>query len=111
MSRVHAVLKEGLGSGFSLTGVNVDVVSDTASARDAVRDAVENRECGILLLDEDLFSGLGGRERDSLLQRTVPLVVLLPGDMRWVEVEEMARDEYVADLIRHAVGYQLNIRL
>jgi len=111
LSRVHAVLKEGLGAGFSLTGVNVDVVADAASARDAVRDAVESRDCGILLLDEDLFSGMSGRERDALLQRTVPLVVLLPGEMRWVEVEEMARDDYVADLIRHAVGYQLNIRL
>jgi vacuolar-type H+-ATPase subunit F/Vma7 len=108
---VHAVLKEGLGSGFSLTGVNVDVVADAASAREAVRDAVENSECGILLLDEDLFSDMSGRERDALLQRTVPLVVLLPGEMRWIEVEEMARDDYVADLIRHAVGYQLNIRL
>lgn len=111
MSRVLAVLMEGLGAGFSLTGVNVDIVADAASARDAVTEAVQSRECGILLVDEALFSAMSEREQEALLQRTSPLVVLLPGDMRWVEVEEMSRDEYVAALIRRAVGYQLNIRM
>jgi hypothetical protein len=31
--------------------------------------------------------------------------------MRWREVEEVPADDYVARLIRRAVGYQLNIRL
>lgn len=110
MSSIHAVLTEGLAAGFSLTGVSVEVAVDAAAAREAVREAVENRECGILLLDEELFNSFAERERDLLLQRTSPLVVLLPGEMRWVEVEEVARDDYVADLIKRAVGYQLNIR-
>ncbi len=111
MSRVRAVLAEGLGSGFSLAGVEVEVVADRDSAREAILAAAGNRDCGILIIDEELFASLGERERESLLQRTVPLLVLLPGELRWGEVQEMGSDEYVAALIRRAVGYQLNIKM
>jgi vacuolar-type H+-ATPase subunit F/Vma7 len=111
LSRVLAVLAEGLGAGFSLAGVEVEVVAERDSAREAILAAAGNRECGILIIDEELFSCLGERERESLLQRTVPLLVLLPGELRWGEVEEITSDEYVAALIRRAVGYQLNIRM
>lgn len=111
MSRVRAVLGEGLGAGFSLVGAEVEVVTDKESAREAILAAAADRECGILVLDEELFSALGDREKESLLQRTIPLVIMLPGELRWGEVEELRSDEYVAALIRRAVGYQLNIRI
>ena len=111
MSRVRAVLTEGLGAGFSLAGVEVEVVSESESAREAILAAAADRECGILVLDEELFAALGDRERESLQQRTIPLLIMLPGELRWGEVEELTGDEYVAALIRRAVGYQLNIRM
>ncbi len=111
MSSVRAVLSEGLAAGFSLAGTRVEVVAEPGSAREAILAAAESRECGILILEEELFASLGERERESLLARTVPLLVLLPGELRWGEVEEITGDEYVAALIRRAVGYQLNIRL
>lgn len=110
MSSVRAVLAEGLGAGFPLAGVPVEV-ADRSTAREAILAAASARDCGILIVDENLFASLGDRERESLLQRTVPLLVLLPGELKWGEVEEMGSDEYVAELIRRAVGYQLNIRM
>ena len=41
----------------------------------------------------------------------VPLVITIPGDMQWHDVETVPRDEYVAKLIRQAIGYQVDIRL
>ena len=111
MPRLRAVLAEGLGAGFSLAGAEVEVVADRESAREAILAAATDRDCGILVLDEQLFSALGDRERESILQRTIPLVIMLPGELRWGEVEEIGSDEYVAALIRRAVGYQLNIRM
>ena len=32
-------------------------------------------------------------------------------DLRWVPEGQASEDDYVAKLIRHAVGYQLNIQL
>jgi vacuolar-type H+-ATPase subunit F/Vma7 len=111
LSSVRAVLGEGLGAGFSLAGVDVEVVTEPGSAREAIMAACGSRECGILVTEEELFARLGERERDALLQRTIPLIVLLPGDMRWGEEAEIKADDYVAALIRRAVGYQLNIRM
>lgn len=111
MSSVRAVLGEGLSAGFSLAGVDVEVVPDGTAAREAILAAAGIRDCGILIVDEELFASLGERDRNSLLQRTVPLLVLLPGELAWGEVEEIKGDEYVAALIRRAVGYQLNIRM
>jgi vacuolar-type H+-ATPase subunit F/Vma7 len=105
------VLGKDLGAGFALAGVDVEVVMDPDSAREAVLAAAGRKECGILIVEEELFARVPDGERESLLQRTVPLIVLLPGDMLWGEVEEIKADEYVAALIRRAVGYQLNIRL
>ena len=110
MSSVRAVLGKGLGAGFDLAGVPVEIVTEPGLAREAIMAACRARDCGILITEEELFQNLSQRERDSLLARTVPLIVLVPGDMRWGEVAEMTGDDYVAALIRRAVGYQLNIK-
>ena len=109
MSSVRAVLGKGLGAGFTLAGVNVDVVTEPGLAREAIMAACRGGDCGVLITEEEFFQRLGDRERESLLARTVPLIVLLPGDMRWGEEAEIAPDNYVAALIKRAVGYQLNI--
>ena len=67
MPRVRAVLAEGLGAGFSLAGVDVEVVADRDSAREAILAAAGSRDCGILVVDEELFATLGERERENLL--------------------------------------------
>ncbi len=111
MSSLRAVQGEGLGAGFSLAGIPVEVVAEPGLAREAIMAACRNRECGVLITEEELFQRLSERERESLLARTVPLIVLVPGDMRWGEEAEIGSDDYVAALIRRAVGYQLNIRI
>jgi vacuolar-type H+-ATPase subunit F/Vma7 len=111
LSSVRAVMGEGLGAGFNLAGVPVEIVTDPGAAREAIMAACRNRDCGILVAEEELFQRLSERERESLLARTVPLIILVPGDMRWGDVAEMIEDDYVAALIRRAVGYQLNVRM
>ncbi len=111
MYSVRGVLGEGLGAGFSLAGAHIEVAAAGSAARDAILASAENRDCGILILEEELLQSLSERERDSLLQRIIPLIVLLPGELQWGEVEEMKGDEYVAALIRRAVGYQLNVKI
>jgi vacuolar-type H+-ATPase subunit F/Vma7 len=100
-----------MGPGLTLAGVHVEEVTDRDAAREPILAAFGNRECGILILDEELFASLSARERESLQGRAIPLVVQVPGDLGWGEVEEIKSDEYVAALIRRAVGYHLNIKL
>ena len=107
---VRAVLSPDLAAGFSLAGVRVDP-ANADSAKELIRSAAESRGCGILIVEEELFQTLGERERETLMGKTVPLVVLLPGKLRWEEGAKAAGDDYVAALIRRAVGYQLSITM
>jgi hypothetical protein len=42
---------------------------------------------------------------------TVPLIIEVPGTIQWREEQALPFDDYVARLVRRAVGYQLNIKL
>jgi vacuolar-type H+-ATPase subunit F/Vma7 len=111
MPRVLAVLGSEAALGFSLTGMEVLRVQDPAAARPAIREAVENAEAGLVIVEEALLEALEPGERERLLAGTRPLVIALPIKLRWVPEGRAPEDDYVAKLIRHAVGYQLNIQL
>ena len=111
MPKVVAVLGPEAALGFALTGVEVIRVSDPAAARDVLLEAVGNREHGLLIVEEALLDSLDAAGREALLARNVPLIVPVRLGLRWASEGQAAEDDYVARLIRHAVGYQLNIQL
>ncbi len=113
MPRVVAVLKGELASGFSLTGVDVIRVEEpyASGAREALESAVNNPEYGLVIVDQTLLDEVDDRLRTSLHERNLPLVIPVPGDLRWRDVESAPEDEYVAQLVKRAVGYQLKVEL
>jgi len=111
MPKVVAVLGPEAALGFALTGVEVIRVPDPAAARDVLLEAVGNREHGLLIVEEALLDSLDSASREALLARNVPLIVPVRLGLRWASEGKLAEDDYVARLIRHAVGYQLNIQL
>ncbi len=111
MSKVVAVLGAEAALGFALTGVEVLRVDDPAGAPEVVAEAVENREHGLVIVEEALLERLDAASREALLARNAPLVLPVRLGLRWASEGKEAEDDYVAKLIRHAVGYQLNIQL
>jgi len=113
LPRVVAVLRSDLAAGFSLTGVDVIRVTEErpGAAREALQGAVENREYGLVIVDETLLRDVDERFRASLHERNLPLVVPVPGDLTWSDGEAGTEDEYVAQLVKRAVGYQLKVQL
>ena len=111
MSKVLAIVRADLGAGFALTGIEVSRAADAAAARDALEAAVGGGAYGIVIVEEELLGGIDEESRKSLTAATIPLVIVVPGEMLWREAEHAPADDYVARLIRRAVGYQLNIRL
>jgi vacuolar-type H+-ATPase subunit F/Vma7 len=111
MPKVVAVLGAEAALGFALTGVEVIRVPDPAGAADALREAVENREHGLVIVEESLLDSLDAATREAALARNLPLLVPVRLGLRWASEGRAAEDDYVARLIRHAVGYQLNIQL
>jgi vacuolar-type H+-ATPase subunit F/Vma7 len=111
MPKVVAVLGPEAALGFALTGVEVIRVPDPAAARGLLLEALENREHGLVIVEEALLDSLDAASREAALARNVPLLIPVRLGLRWASEGQAAEDDYVARLIRHAVGYQLNIQL
>jgi vacuolar-type H+-ATPase subunit F/Vma7 len=105
------ILREDAAAGLSLTGIDVIPVSGAAEFKRALLSVVESREYGLVIADEELLAAIDERTRTAVAARSLPLIVPIPAEMRWADVQEMPADDYVAMLVRRAVGYQLNIHL
>ena len=111
MSRILALVRPDFGAGFSLTGVDVGRVADARELRPALAAAVGGMRYGMVIVEEELMAGLEEAERAAFAAVSVPLVIEVPGALVWKEAAEAPAEDYVARLIRRAVGYQLNIKL
>jgi vacuolar-type H+-ATPase subunit F/Vma7 len=111
LSRVLALLRRDLGSGFALAGVEVAAAADAGAARAALVSAMTSGVYGMVIVEEEFLNGMDETARRELEASTMPLVIAVPGAMAWREEEEAPSDDYIARLIRRAVGYQLNIKL
>jgi vacuolar-type H+-ATPase subunit F/Vma7 len=111
LSRILALVRPDLGAGFALTGIDVVRVADTSKLRPALTAAVSGKAYGMVIVEEELMAGLDDTERSAFAAVTVPLVIEVPGALVWKEAAEAPAEDYVARLIRRAVGYQLNIKL
>jgi vacuolar-type H+-ATPase subunit F/Vma7 len=109
--KVVAVAREDLARGFSLTGLDVIPVEDASAAVEVVRELIASRDSGLIILEEGLLEEMEERTKESLLARSVPLIVTVAGELVWQDVEQLPPDDYLTELIRHAVGYQLNVQL
>jgi vacuolar-type H+-ATPase subunit F/Vma7 len=111
LSRVLALVRRDLGTGFALAGVEVGLAENAAAARAALDAAMAGKVYGLVIVEEELMAGMDPALRAAFGASTVPLVIEVSGAMLWRETQEGPSDDYVAQLIRRAVGYQLNIKL
>ncbi len=109
--KVLAVGSEDLSLGFALAGIESRPAANAAAAAEVLRSAVESGDYGIIIVDSFLMEQLDARMQTLLSKSTLPLVVTVPGEMRWRDTESVPKDDYVARLIRRAVGYRLAIKM
>ena len=109
MSRIVSVTREDPAYGFSLAGIDTVVCLTSSEALAAVR-SVED-DVGIVVVEVCFLDGLDPRTKKELENQTKPLVVSVPFSMIWRPDARLGSDDVIARLIRHAVGYQLNIHL
>ena len=110
MPKILAITGDDLGSGLALTAIEVQSVPNAAAARDALLRAVESQDHGIVIVEERFTSEFDAKTEALIADTNVPLIVSLPAEMKWRDTEEAPQDDYVASLVRRAVGYQLNIQ-
>jgi len=111
LHRILVISSKDLSLGFRLSGVETTVAEKAQDAAEALARASESGEYGIIILDGQLAEGFDERTRRRLFGSDVPVVITVPGQMRWQDVEALSTDDVIARLIRQAVGYQLDVQI
>lgn len=105
--RMKVVTRAGAGLGFRLAGIPVEEVAD-ADAPDRLAALVREPGLGLLALDDVLV----GHAPPGVLERAaragVPIVLPFTLPARWQE--GVGGAEYVAALIRRAIGYHIKLQ-
>ena len=109
MYRVMAIGGREFCAGFALAGIDTLLVTDV-SGQEVLTRMLARDDIALVILDEQWIESLD-ELRPPTMQAELPIVIPVPGQMRWRDAEEHGEDHYVAALIRQAVGYQLDINI
>jgi V/A-type H+-transporting ATPase subunit F len=93
--------------GFALTGVR-QVTSSAGELPAILVDVVRDPLTGVVIVDERLAVGAVRQQIRALERRWPGLVVVLPAPER---AGREAEEDYVLQLIRRAIGYQVRLNL
>ncbi len=108
MGRIVALLDAETGLGFKLAGIESRLVESEDEMKQSIESLMQEPEVDVVVLDEPLFHRLPEpmkkRLEDSISPIVVPIatIKLLTG--------KVTAEEYVARVIRRAIGYQIKIR-
>ena len=93
--------------GFRLAGVKVAAADTPAEAEAHLTAILEEGQCGLLLIVEQLALGLSEQLQRRVERAGLPLVVPLPMETAWRGEERSL--QYLLELIRRSIGYQMRI--
>ena len=109
MYKILAMGGQEFCAGFALAGIEPLLVTEANGAQVLTHMLVRD-DLALVILDEK-WHELLDQIRPAALQAQLPIVVPVPGAMKSRDVEKPGEDQYIAALIRQAVGYQLEIQL
>ncbi|MCF7974732.1 MAG: hypothetical protein K9N55_13020 [Phycisphaerae bacterium] len=109
MYKVVAIGGREFCEGFALAGIDTLLVTEATEAQVFTQQLARD-DLALVILDEQWMDALE-EMRAPTMQAQLPIVIPVPGRMLWRDVEKPGEDQYVAALIRQAVGYQLDIQL
>ena len=104
MRKIVVVTPEDAGHGFALGGVT-QLTASAAELPATLQGLAGEQDNAVVIVDERLLTERG-REEIAALERLWPgLVVVLPAPGKAARPEE----DYVLQLIRRAIGYQVRL--
>ena len=101
------VTSPGEGLGFRLAGVPVEEVEE-GTAAERLRAILDDRGLGVLAVEDDLLKQVPTHLLDRVGREGVPVLLPFTLPRRWAEAGR--GQEYVATLIRRAIGYHVKIQ-
>lgn len=104
---LRVVCQPSIAEGFSLAGVHSVSANDATEAAAVLKRLVNRPEVGVLLVEDELYSGLPESVRENLERCALPVVVPFPGPRRG---ESPSAEEILVETLRRAIGYRLRLR-
>jgi V/A-type H+-transporting ATPase subunit F len=104
---LRVVTRPGDALGFRLAGVRVDEVSPGAESA-ALLALLADPGNAVLAVESDVLAALPAHESERAMRRARPVVIPFHLPRRPAEARAVASD-YVAALLRRAIGYRVKL--
>jgi V/A-type H+-transporting ATPase subunit F len=108
MARLLVLTDPDTALGFRLAGVEVSEVSAKEEAADRLLALLRAKEAGIVIYNEQYRAALTENIRVALEESVSPVFFAIP--VAQAKRVEEPREQYLARLLRRAIGYQLKIK-
>lgn len=107
MYKVAAITDPDTADGFNLTPVITYAVEEPQEAVQKLRELLNDDTIGIIIINEEFFQQIDERTRKKIDSIYRPIVVPVPAKKTISSTE--ARRDYLASLIRLAVGFDIKL--
>lgn len=108
MPRLLVVTDPDTALGFRLAGIEVAEVTGADKAVERLLALLRAKEAGIVIYNEEYRSAIPEKNQATLEESLTPIFFAIPV-ARAAPISER-REEYLARLLRRAIGYQLKIK-
>jgi vacuolar-type H+-ATPase subunit F/Vma7 len=108
VAKLTVITNPTLAPGFRLAGVEVIAAEDSARARQALIQLIDEGEAGIIAIDTPYLTALDYATARRIEEMVKPVVVSLP--MGGPVLPEQRRSRQIAELIRRAIGIRMTFR-
>ena len=108
MARVVALTDSETAMGFRLAGVDTLVAQQADEVGRLLTELLEKKEPGVVIFDENYLKAIPERLQKRMDDSLKPVFIPVPHVKSWREGEK--KEEYLARLLRRAIGYQIKIR-
>ncbi len=102
------VTSPDLAMGFRLSGVETVEAADVAEAEAAVEQMILGSNVGVVAVSDDFHQKFSPRLTRLMAEAEIPLIIPFPGKEAnaWQVTDRL---DYVASLIRSAIGYHIKL--
>lgn len=105
MPKLAVICPQKLARGFELTGVEVLTSDSTEKTQGLLLETIESQRAGLVVLPQEHLERFEERILKTLEALEVPMIVSIP----MIQEQQIAPEEYVSQMVRRAIGYQVKI--
>ncbi|GEM_PF-1988356 len=104
--RILVVVNSEIRPGFKLSGVDVVSPESAREAEKIIEEEMNSDRYGIIILDENFLHRFSEKVKNEVLDSVVPLIV----PINLSRISEESPEEYLENVVRRAVGFQIKVR-